>query len=61
MASGELPSWGDDIADAGFLDPAEEVQLAEDLFDLVARDGLVEFFRWRCTGTPHGGSGRWRR
>jgi hypothetical protein len=45
MASGELPSWGDDMPDARFLDPAEEVQLAEDLFDPVARDGLVEFFR----------------
>ena len=44
MASGELPSWGDDLPDARFLDPAEEVQLAEDLFDPVARDGLVEFF-----------------
>ena len=45
MASGELPSWGDDLADAQFLDPAEEAQLAEDLFDPVARDGLVEFFK----------------
>ena len=45
MASGELPSWGDDLADARFLDPAEEAQLAEDLFDPVARDGLVEFFK----------------
>ena len=45
MASGELPSWGDDLPDARFLDPAEEVQLAEDLFDPVARDGLVEFFK----------------
>ena len=45
MASGELPSWGDDLADARFLDPGEEVQLAEDLFDPVIRDGLVEFFR----------------
>ena len=45
MASGELPSWGDDMADADFLDPDEEIQLAEDLFDPVARDGLVEFFR----------------
>ena len=44
MASGELPSWGDDLPDTRFLDPAEEVQLAEDLFDPVARDGLVEFF-----------------
>ncbi len=44
MASGELPSWGDDLPDARFLDPAEEAQLAEDLFDPVARDGLVEFF-----------------
>lgn len=45
MASGELPSWGDDQADARFLGPDEEVQLAEDLFDPVARDGLVEFFK----------------
>ena len=45
MASGELPSWGDDLAEPGFLDPDEEVQLAEDLFDPVARDGLVEFFK----------------
>lgn len=44
MASGELPSWGDDQADARFLAADEEVQLAEDLFDQVARDGLVEFF-----------------
>ncbi len=45
MASGELPSWGDDQAEARFLAPEEEVQLAEDLFDPVARDGLVEFFK----------------
>jgi serine/threonine protein kinase len=45
MASGELPSWGDDQADARFLATDEEVQLAEDLFDPVARDGLVEFFK----------------
>lgn len=45
MASGEMPSWGDDMIGASFLDPDEEVQLAEDLFDPVARDGLVEFFR----------------
>ena len=45
MASGELPSWGDDLADVRFLGPDEEVQLAEDLFDPVARDGLVEFFK----------------
>jgi serine/threonine protein kinase len=45
MASGELPSWGEDIPDGRFIDPAEEVQLAEDLFDPVARDGLVEFFK----------------
>jgi serine/threonine protein kinase len=44
-ASGEMPSWGDDMIGASFLDPDEEVQLAEDLFDPVARDGLVEFFR----------------
>ena len=45
MASTELPSWGDDIIPAGFLDRSEEVQLAEDVFDPVLRDGLVEFFR----------------
>jgi serine/threonine protein kinase len=45
MASGELPSWGDDIADPGFLEPGEEVQLAADLFDPVVRDGLETFFR----------------
>jgi serine/threonine protein kinase len=44
MASGELPSWGDDIIPADFLDANEEVQLAEDVFDPVLRDGLVEFF-----------------
>jgi serine/threonine protein kinase len=45
MASGELPSWGDALIGARLLDPAEEVQLAEDIFDSVLRDGLVEFFR----------------
>jgi serine/threonine protein kinase len=45
MASGELPSWGDGEIEPLFLAPDEEVQLAEDLFDPVARDGLVEFFR----------------
>ena len=45
MVSGELPSWGDGITPAGFLDMDEEVQLAEDVFDPVIRDGLVEFFR----------------
>ena len=45
MASGELPSWGDDMVPSGFLAPDEEAQLAEDLFDPVPRDGLVEFFR----------------
>jgi serine/threonine protein kinase len=45
MASGELPSWGDGEIEPLFLAPGEEVQLAEDLFDPVARDGLVEFFR----------------
>ena len=45
MASGELPSWGDDIADPDFLGPGEEVQLAADLFDPVIRDGLETFFR----------------
>jgi serine/threonine protein kinase len=45
MVSGELPSWGDGITPAGFLDMNEEVQLAEDVFDPVIRDGLVGFFR----------------
>ena len=45
MASGELPSWGDGEIEPLFLAPDEEVQLAEDLFDPVSRDGLVEFFR----------------
>ena len=45
MASGELPSWGDALIGAKLLDPAEEVQLAEDIFDPVLRDSLVEFFR----------------
>jgi len=45
MASTELPSWGDDIIPAGFLDRSEMAQLAEDVFDPVLRDGLVEFFR----------------
>ncbi|MBO0801654.1 MAG: BREX system serine/threonine kinase PglW [Nocardiopsaceae bacterium] len=45
MASGELPSWGDDMADPEFLADDEEVQLAADLFDPVARDGLTDFFR----------------
>jgi hypothetical protein len=45
MASGELPSWGDALIGARLLDPNEEVQLAEDIFDPVLRDGLVEFFR----------------
>jgi serine/threonine protein kinase len=57
MASGELPTWGDDMADPDFLDPDEEVQLAEDLFDPVARDGLTEFFRialHRDAGKRHG-------
>lgn len=44
MASGELPSWGDDLADPEFLAEDEEVQLAADLFDPVARDGLTDFF-----------------
>ena len=44
MASGELPSWGDDLADPEFLGQDEEVQLAADLFDPVARDGLTDFF-----------------
>ena len=45
MASGELPSWGDGLIPSSLLDPGEEVQLAEDIFDPVLRDGLVEFFR----------------
>jgi serine/threonine protein kinase len=45
MASGELPSWGDGLIPSSLLDPGEEVQLAEDIFDSVLRDGLVEFFR----------------
>ncbi|MGH3165543.1 MAG: protein kinase domain-containing protein, partial [Trebonia sp.] len=45
MASGELPSWGDDLADPEFLGEDEEVQLAADLFDPVARDGLTDFFQ----------------
>lgn len=45
MASGETPAWGDDLVSPVFLGPREEVQLAEDVFDPVLRDGLVEFFR----------------
>jgi serine/threonine protein kinase len=45
MASGELPSWGDGLIPSNLLDPDEEVQLAEDVFDPVIRDGLVRFFR----------------
>lgn len=46
MASGELPSWGDSLISAKYLDPAEEVpQLAEDTFDPVLRDRLVTFFQ----------------
>jgi serine/threonine protein kinase len=45
MASGELPTWGDDMADPAFLDPGEEVQLSADLFDPVARDNMEAFFR----------------
>lgn len=45
MVSGERPSWGDDLIPAGYLDQDEEVQLAEDVFDPVIRDGLVRFFR----------------
>jgi serine/threonine protein kinase len=45
MASGELPSWGDGLVPLNVLKPDEEVQLAEDIFDPVIRDGLVEFFR----------------
>lgn len=45
MVSGELPSWGDGITEAGFLDADERVQLSEDVFDPVVRDGLTAFFR----------------
>ncbi len=45
MASGEVPSWGDGLIPSNLLAPDEEVQLAEDIFDPVIRDGLVEFFR----------------
>ena len=45
MVSGELPSWGDNMVSPTFLGPDEEVQLAEDVFDPVIRDGLVAFFK----------------
>ena len=45
MASAELPSWGDDLVPSSFLGQDEQAQLAEDIFDPVLRDGLVEFFR----------------
>ena len=45
MVSGEVPSWGDGLTPAGYLDLDEEVQLAEDVFDPVIRDGLVKFFK----------------
>jgi serine/threonine protein kinase len=45
MASGELPSWGDALIGANLADPREEIQLSEDLFDQVIRDGLVRFLR----------------
>ena len=45
MASGELPSWGDGLVEASMLDPSEQLpHLAEDSFDPVLRDRLVEFF-----------------
>ena len=45
MASGELPSWGDGMVEASMLDPGEQLpHLAEDSFDPVLRDRLVEFF-----------------
>jgi serine/threonine protein kinase len=45
MASGELPSWGDGLVEAAMLDPSEQLpHLAEDSFDPVLRDRLVEFF-----------------
>jgi serine/threonine protein kinase len=45
MASGELPSWGDGMVEASMLDRAEQLpHLAEDSFDPVLRDRLVEFF-----------------
>jgi serine/threonine protein kinase len=45
MASGELPTWGDEIVPVGYLDDSAEVQLAEDVFDPVIRDGLVKFLK----------------
>ncbi|MGH3273015.1 MAG: protein kinase domain-containing protein, partial [Streptosporangiaceae bacterium] len=45
MASGELPSWGDDTGIPSLLDPSEQSpQLAEDSFDPRLRDRLVAFF-----------------
>ena len=49
MASGELPSWGDGLVEASMLDPSEQLpHLAEDSFDPVLRDRLVEFLRPRA-------------
>ncbi|TDC96965.1 BREX system serine/threonine kinase PglW [Actinomadura sp. 7K507] len=46
MASTELPSWGDGVAAPHLLDASEEVpQLAEDSFDPLLRERLVDFFR----------------
>jgi serine/threonine protein kinase len=46
MASGELPSWGDGMAEERMLDPSEQLpHLAEDSFDPVLRDRLVDFFQ----------------
>jgi serine/threonine protein kinase len=46
MASTELPSWGDGVAEPHLLPPVEQLpQFAEDGFDPVLRDRLVRFFR----------------
>ncbi|GAA4240570.1 BREX system serine/threonine kinase PglW [Actinomadura meridiana] len=45
MAAAELPSWGDGMAAPNLLDSTEEVpQLAEDSFDPLLRERLVDFF-----------------
>lgn len=45
MASAELPSWGDGVLEARYLDPSEQLpQLAEDAFDPQLRSRLVTFF-----------------
>ena len=54
MASGELPSWGDGMVEPRLpRRPTKRSQLAEDLFDPVIRDGLVEVL-------PHGAAPRRR-